>query len=101
MRGALVAVATLALAFSPGTSRVVFAQPSTDQGQHERESRIVNVNGELIQLSDGTVVRVPHGLAHQADLREGRFVKIKHEVKGGRNVATSSEFLEEPQGGRK
>src|SRR2546429_39681 len=105
MRRALVAMATLALAFSPGTSRFVFAQPPVDQGQHERESRIVNVNGELIQLSDGTVVRVPQGLALQADLREGRMVKVKYkvkyEVKGGQNVATSIEFLEETRGGRK
>ena len=66
------------------------------------ESRIVNVNGPLIQLSGGTVVQVPQALALQADLREGRAVKLKYEIKDGKNVATSIEFPEEtPAGGRK
>jgi hypothetical protein len=103
MRRALVAVAVVALVAGAGTSRPAFGQPAGDQGQQrEMESRIVNVNGELIQLSDGTVVRVPQGLALQADLREGRVVKVKYEIKDGQSVATSIEFLgETPAGGRK
>jgi hypothetical protein len=98
MRRALPAVAALALILGSGANRPVFAQPATNQ----LESRIVNVNGELIQLSDGTVVRVPQALALQADLRAGRAVKIKYEVKDGQSVATSIEFLEDtPAGSRK
>src|SRR5262244_3554026 len=70
-----------------------FAQPAVDQGERQVESRIVNVNGEIIQLDDGTVVRVPHGLALQGDLREGKRVKIRYEVKEGKPVAKSIEFL--------
>lgn len=103
MRRALVAVAVLALVAGAGMSRPAFGQPAGDQGQQrELESRIVNVNGELIQLSDGTVVRVPQALALQADLREGRVVKVKYEIKDGQSVATSIQFLgETPAGGRK
>jgi len=98
----LVAMAALALVFGAGTSRPVFAQRPTGQGQRELEGRIANVNGELIQLSDGVVVRIPQGLAPQADLREGKTVKVKFQVKGGQNVATSIEILgEAPAGGRK
>jgi hypothetical protein len=102
MRRALVALAALAVILGGGTSRPVFAQLPVDQGQRELEGRIVNVNGELIQLSNGIVVRVPQGLAPQADLREGRVVKVRYQVKGGQNVATSIESLEEtPAGSRK
>ena len=75
-RRVLAAMTALALIFGAGTSRPVFAQLPTDQGQRELEGRIANVNGELIQLSDGVVVRVPQGLAPQADLREGKTVKV-------------------------
>jgi len=102
MRQALVAVAVMALVVGVGPNRPVFGQAAVDQGPRELESRIVNVNGALIQLSDGTVVRVPQGLALQADLREGRVVKVKYEIKDGQSVATSIEFLDEaPAGGRK
>ena len=78
------------------------AQPAADQQQRRLESRIVNVNGELIRLTDGTVVRVAPALALQADLREGRAVKIIYMVKDGQSVATSIEFLEDkPAGDRK
>jgi hypothetical protein len=98
MRRALLAVVALALILGSGANGPVFSQPATKQ----LESRIVNVNGELIQLSDGTVVRVPQALALQADLRAGRAVKIKYEVKDGQSVATSIEFLEDtPAGSRK
>jgi hypothetical protein len=97
MRRALAVAAVLALAFGAGMS-----QPAVAQAPVEVESRIVNVNGPLIQLSGGTVVQVPQALALQADLREGRAVKLKYEIKGGKNVATSIEFPEEtPAGGRK
>jgi hypothetical protein len=95
----LTAVTALALVFVAGTSRPVLAQLPTDQGQRELEGRIANVNGELIQLGDGVVVRVPQGLAPQADLREGKTVKVKFQVKGGQNVATSIEVLGEASAG--
>ena len=102
MRRVLVALATLALILGASTSRPISAQSPVDQGQHELKGRIANVNGELIQLSDGIVVRVPQGVAPQADLREGRVVKVRYQVKGGQSVATSIEFLEEtPAGSRK
>jgi len=74
------------------------AQPVPEQGERQVESRIVNVNGEMVQLDDGTVVRVPHGLALQADLREGKRVKVRYEVKEGKPVAKSIEFLPGPSG---
>ena len=41
---------------------LVFAQHAADQQERRLESRIVNVNGELIQLTNGTtVVRVQAG----------------------------------------
>jgi len=76
------------------------AQPAVDQGERQIESRIVNVNGEMIQLDDGTVVRVPHGLALQSDLREGKRVKVRYEVKEGKPVAKAIEFLQEPSKGK-
>jgi hypothetical protein len=97
MRRALAIAAVLTLAFGAGMS-----QPAIAQAPVEVESRIVNVNGPLIQLSGGTVVQVPQALALQADLREGRAVKLKYEIKDGKNVATSIEFPEEtPAGSRK
>jgi hypothetical protein len=102
MRRALLAVATLALVLGSGTNALVFAQLAADQQQGRLESRIVNVNGELIQLTDGTVVRVPPALALQADLREGRAGKLTYEVKDAQSIATSIEFLEDrPAGDRK
>jgi Protein of unknown function (DUF1344) len=77
------------------------AQPAADPGERQIESRIVNVNGEMIQLDDGTVVRVPHGLALQSDLREGKRVKVRYEVKDGKPVAKTIEFLQEPSGNKK
>jgi len=45
------------------------------------------------------VVRVPHALALQTDLREGRRVKISYEVKDGMSIAKSIQFLDEPSPG--
>ncbi len=93
------AALTLALGTVVAT-RPVSAQPTPEGGERQIESRIVNVNGEMIQLDDGTVVRVPHGLALQADLREGKRVKIRYEVKEGKPVAKSIEFLQAPSGSK-
>jgi hypothetical protein len=102
MKRALVGVVALALAFGAGISPPAVAQAPVDQGQRQLDGRIANVNGPMIQLSGGTVVRIPEALALQADLRAGRMVKLKYEVKDGQNVATSIEFPEEtPAGGRK
>lgn len=93
------ALATLVLSIGLATlSHPVFAQPA-QQGERQIESRIVNVNGELIQLDDGTAVQVPHALALQKDLREGRKVKISYEIKDGKPVAKSIQFLDEPSPG--
>jgi hypothetical protein len=75
-----------------------FTQPA-EQGERQVESRIANVNGELIQLEEGTVVRVPPALALQTDLREGRRVKVSYEVKDGKPIAKSIQFLDEPSPG--
>lgn len=91
-----------ALMLTLGTTvapRPTSAQPA-EQGERQIESRIVNVNGEMIQLDDGTVVRVPQSLALQADLREGKRVKVRYEVKEGKPVAKSIEFLQGPPGGK-
>lgn len=102
MKRALVGVVALALAFGAGISPPAGAQAPIEQGQRQLDGRIVNVNGTMIQLSGGTVVRIPEALALQADLRAGRMVKLKYEVKDGQNVATSIEFPEEtPAGTRK
>jgi len=90
--------ALTALMLALGVVVPVSAQPASDQGERQVESRIVNVNGETIQLDDGTVVRVPHGLALQGDLREGKRVKVRYEVKEGKPVAKSIEFLPGPSG---
>jgi len=91
-------VALTALMLALGVVVCVAAQPAPDQGERQVESRIVNVNGEMIQLDDGMVVRVPHGLALQGDLREGKRVKVRYEVKEGKPVAKSIEFLPGPSG---
>jgi hypothetical protein len=79
-------------------SHPAFAQPA-QQGDRQVESKIVNINGELIQLSDGTVLQVPPALALQSDLREGRKVKVSYELKDGKPVAKSIQFLDEPSSG--
>jgi hypothetical protein len=96
MSRAWLVIAALTAALGAGTVRPGLTQPVADQKEHAVESRIVNVNGELIQLSDGTVVRVPHGLALQSDLREGRKVKVRYHIKEGQPFAKSIEFLDEP-----
>jgi Protein of unknown function (DUF1344) len=96
---AWLALATLVLSVGLATlSRPAFAQPA-QQGERQIESKIINVNGELIQLDDGTVVQVPHALALQKDLREGRKVKVSYEIKDGKPVAKSIQFLDEPSPG--
>lgn len=101
MSRALVIIGALALVLGAGHQGSVLAQPATpapSQPGEAIESRIVNVNGELIQLRDGTVVRVPTGLTAAADLREGRPVKLRYAVKDKQNVVTSIEFPEEGPG---
>jgi hypothetical protein len=93
----VVAMLVLALGVAMAT-RPAFTQPA-EQGERQVESRIVNVNGELIQLDDGTVVRIPPALALQTDLREGRRVKVSYEVKDGKPIAKSIQFLDEPSPG--
>jgi hypothetical protein len=90
MRRALVVAVTLVLVLAAGTADSLLAQTSSDP--LGLEGRIVNVNGEMIQLADGTVVRVPLGLASPQDLREGRAVKIRYEVKDKEYVATGIDF---------
>jgi hypothetical protein len=75
-----------------------FTQPA-EQGERQVESKIVNINGELIQLDDGTVVQVPPALALQSDLREGRRVKVSYELRDGKPVAKSIQFLDQPSPG--
>ena len=86
----------LAMTLGLGSTSLAVAQSTVDQQEeHQLESRIVNVNGEVIQLTDGTVVRVPHALALQNDLREGRRVKLRYHLREGEPVARSIEFLDE------
>ena len=79
-------------------SHPAFTQPARP-GERQVESKIVNINGELIQLDDGTVVQVPPALALQSDLREGRKVKVSYELKDGKPVAKSIQFLDKPSSG--
>ena len=95
------AAAALTLAMAAGASESAFAQaPDVRDARSGKpdaqpvESRIVNVNEHVIQLDDGTVVRVPEGLVAQANLRAGRVVKVVYETKDKENVATSVEFLD-------
>ena len=93
------ALAALALSVAVvSMSRPAFTQPA-QQGERQVESKIVNINGELIQLDDGTVVRVPPALALQTNLREGRKVRVSYELKDGKPVAKSIQFLDEPSPG--
>ena len=86
----------LAMTLGLGSTSLAVAQSTVDQQEeHQLESRIVNVNGEVIQLTDGTVVRIPHSLALQNDLREGRRVKLRYHLQEGEPVARSIEFLDE------
>jgi len=71
------------------------------QAQHELEGRIVNVNADLIELRDGTTVRIPPGVASLAELKEGVMVKVRYEVKNNQNIATAVQIMEAPGGGRK
>jgi len=89
------AATAFALALSGGEPLPALAQSPGDRQAREVESRILNVNGELIQLSDGTVIRIPHGLALQTDIREGRKVKVRYQVKDGQPIATFIEVAEE------
>jgi hypothetical protein len=93
MRAALVVAVMIALV-AGGVGPIGLLQAQVTPDQRDLEGRIANVNGELIQLADGTVVRVPAGLASALDLREGRVVKIRYEVREKQNVATGIDFLE-------
>ena len=99
MKRLLVATTVLALISGAGMSGAAVAQTPLEQGQREVQNRIANVNGQKIQLSGGTVVQVPETVATEGDLKEGRMVKVKFEVKDGQNVATSLEFPEETRPG--
>jgi len=95
------AAAALTLAIGVGSGASALAQaPDARDARPERadaqavESRIVNVNEDVIQLRDGTVVRIPEGLAARDHLRAGRLVKLTYEARGSENVATSVEFLD-------
>src|SRR5262245_22595842 len=101
------AAAALAVAIGAGPGASALAQaPDTRDARPERsnaqavESRIVNVNEDVVQLRDGTVVRIPEGLAAKDNLRSGRVVKLTYEARGQENVATSVEFLD-PDADRK
>src|SRR5262249_49770234 len=97
-RARAAAVLALAIGVGPGASALAQA-PDAREARPERpnaqvESRIVNVNEDVIQLRDGTVVRIPEGLAAKDNLRAGRLVKLTYEARGPENVATSVEFLD-------
>jgi hypothetical protein len=91
--------AALALAIGLGSGAPALAQAPDARPERPNaqavESRIVNVNEHVIQLDDGTVVRIPEGLAAKDNLRAGRVVKLTYEASGPENVATSVEFLDE------
>jgi len=97
----VVMAAALAVAIGAGPTVSALAQPTTVQDQREAEGRIVNVNGDLIQLGDGTTVRVPQGVAPPTELQEGLMVKVRYETKNGQNVATSVQIIVARGGGQK
>ena len=97
----LVMTAVLGMAATAGPTDLALAQPATVQAQHELEGRIVNVNADLIELRDGTTVRIPPGVASLAELKEGVMVKVRYEVKNNQNIATAVQIMEAPGGGRK
>ena len=97
----LVMTAVLGMADIAGPIGLAFAQPATVQAQAEVEGRIVNVNADLIELRDGTTVRIPPGGASLAELKEGVMVKVRYEVKNNQNIATAVQIMEAPGGGRK
>jgi len=91
-----------AVLVTDGQGRVTFlnalAQELTGWRQDEAAGRLLDE--VFVIASETTRGPVESPLAHV--LREGRAVKLKYEIKDGKNVATSIEFPEEtPAGGRK
>jgi hypothetical protein len=74
--------------------------PTTMQGSHEIEGRIVDVRGERMMLHDGTVLLVPGNVARWSELSLGAVVRVQYEEKDGQKVATAMVFREGAEGQR-
>jgi hypothetical protein len=74
--------------------------PTTMQGSHEIEGRIVDVKGERMMLHDGTVLLVPGNVARWSELSLGAVVRVQYEEKDGQMVATAMVFREGAEGQR-
>jgi hypothetical protein len=74
--------------------------PTTMQGSHEIEGRIVDVRSERMMLHDGTVLLVPGNVARWSELSLGAVVRVQYEEKDGQKVATAMVFREGAEGQR-
>jgi hypothetical protein len=92
----LVLVIILCTGISPGACAQM--PPTTMQGSHEIEGRIVDVRGEGMMLRDGTVLLVPGNVARWSELSLGVVVRVQYEEKDGQKVATAMVFREGAEG---
>ena len=96
MKRVLVVLAVLIAASWAGASLTAFAQSASVQGQRVVESRVVSVRGNRVLLHDGTTVTIPTNVAFRTEIEEGDTVKLSYAVRGGRNIATSLQFIDRP-----
>ena len=99
MMRVLLIIAVLVAASGAGASLPVFAQPVSAKGQRVVESRVVVLKGNQVMLHNGATVTIPRYVADPTEIEQGDTVKLTYEVKNGRNVATSIQFLDRPGGG--
>jgi hypothetical protein len=58
------------------------------------QGRIVDLKPDWMLLNDGTQITVPPDVVRWSDLTLGAVVRVQYEVRDGKKVATSMNYLE-------
>jgi hypothetical protein len=95
----LMVTAALILASGAAIPVPAFAQLASRQGQRTVEGRIVSLQGNQVMLSNGTTMIIPRNVAHPTEMEQGDTVRLTYEVRNGKNIATSIQFMDRPRDG--
>jgi len=96
-----VLMVTVALILTSGTGIPVpaSAQLASGQGQRRVEGRIVSLQGNQVMLNDGTTMTIPRNVAQPTEMEQGDTVRLTYEVRNGKKIATSIQFMDRPRDG--